>query len=407
MQAGKLRHKIIIQEPTKSNVGGMSTLTWSTYATLHADIMLQQGREYWAAKQVLAVEPLIFDLRYYGGVTQEMRVLYDYKAHDIKSVVNVDERNRRMYIVTVAYDIEYAEFVYSNLSIDDDRIATDTAIVTWDTDFYSDSQVFYLKAGDEDWSSYPETPADTSPRVLSHSVTIPNLLYNAYTIKVRGYNEDGYTPGYSDTAALDYLGPNLSTGPTATPTTTTCLIEWTTDIAAYHRTRYRETGTSEWTVSAWSDSATTSASITIESLDSDTGYDYQVQSCEYGDGTCAFDYSPDPADTFETEVEDLEFSDFYAAGNPMGFLVVGWTTNIATRRKLKWRPKDSGQDWTYTGLTSNYTLTGVVATTMQNIPGKQFEFYPYGITEGGYEEWNSLWYISISGEGVTTVYISE
>ena len=106
--------------------------------------------------------------------------------------------------------------------------------------------------------------------------------------------------------------------------------------------------------------------------------------------------------------EDLEFSDFYAAGNPMGFLIVGWTTNIATRRKLKWRPRGLGGDWTYTGLTPTYQLTGAVATTMRNIPGKQFEFYPYGITEGGYEEWSSvMWYINISGDGKITVYKSE
>jgi len=84
--------------------------------------------------------------------------------------------------------------------------------------------------------------------------------------------------------------PVLLTGPAVTPGETSCLIEWTTDIDAYHRVRYREQGVYEWTITDWSSPASTSASVTLSPLLQNTTYQYAIQSCSVGDGSQAFDW---------------------------------------------------------------------------------------------------------------------
>lgn len=106
MQAGKLKHSIVIQQPTKSNVGGVSTIEWSEYDTLRARIMPKRGSEYWAAKQVQEKEPMIFIIRYCSGITREMRVYYNEKYYDIQDVKNIGGRNREMHLITIAYEIQ-------------------------------------------------------------------------------------------------------------------------------------------------------------------------------------------------------------------------------------------------------------------------------------------------------------
>jgi len=106
MQAGKLRHSIVIQEPTESNVGGVNTVTWDAYATVRAGVMPKRGGEYWAAKQVQEKEPMIFIIRYCSGITRKMRVLYNDKYYDIQDVMNIGRRNRWIHLITTAYETQ-------------------------------------------------------------------------------------------------------------------------------------------------------------------------------------------------------------------------------------------------------------------------------------------------------------
>jgi len=107
---------------------------------------------------------------------------------------------------------------------------------------------------------------------------------------------------------------------------------------------------------------------------------------------------------FEVPPEDIEFSAFYAT-KMFGYIQTGWTTNIATRRKIKWRVKDTSNEWTTTGLTAWYVLTSTVPTTIPDTPSKEYEFYSYGITEGGTEEWAAMRYLTVDYEGDVTIRI--
>jgi len=103
---------------------------------------------------------------------------------------------------------------------------------------------------------------------------------------------------------------------------------------------------------------------------------------------------------FEVPPEDIEFSDYYADKGPMNTILVGWTTNVPTIRYVKWRVKDSSDEWSLSGWTNSYVLTAGKTTLMQATPGNEYEFYNASKTEGGYGEWDyTLRYITVDEEG--------
>lgn len=74
--------------------------TWADTATVWAAVLPLSGREYWAAQQVSAERAVEFHTRYLSGVVPKMRVSYNSRTFDIKSVINVEERNRELILVT-------------------------------------------------------------------------------------------------------------------------------------------------------------------------------------------------------------------------------------------------------------------------------------------------------------------
>lgn len=74
----------------------------------------------------------------------------------------------------------------------------------------------------------------------------------------RGFDQPVIIPGHA-------YPPILMTGPVETPDYTTCLIEWTVNIPAYHRVRYKKPG-GGWTVTAWTTTKSTNASINLTGL---------------------------------------------------------------------------------------------------------------------------------------------
>ncbi len=104
MRAGELRNSIIIQKPTETNAYGKVTSSWATHATVWAKVMPQSGSEYWSAKQRQEKEPVIFKIRYVAGITQKMRVSFNSLIYNINSIVNVEQRNREILLITEEYE---------------------------------------------------------------------------------------------------------------------------------------------------------------------------------------------------------------------------------------------------------------------------------------------------------------
>ena len=102
MRAGKLRHRITIQELsiTKDPDGYNEDIeNWVDFKKVWAEIEPLKGKEYWAAKQVVGEVTGRMKIRYLEGVNEKMRVIYGSKTYDIEAVINVDEKNKEMQLL--------------------------------------------------------------------------------------------------------------------------------------------------------------------------------------------------------------------------------------------------------------------------------------------------------------------
>ena len=101
MKAGRLRHEITIQQvsETKDTYGGVDK-SWSTFATVRAEIKPLSGREYFANEQQNSTISHKVAIRYLAGVTAKMRVLFGSRTLEIVSPpINFEERNIEMVLM--------------------------------------------------------------------------------------------------------------------------------------------------------------------------------------------------------------------------------------------------------------------------------------------------------------------
>lgn len=102
---GNLIQRIALQSYDESRTAsGAVTRTWSTYATVWAQLRTLSGRERDRAQQEAATLSHEITIRYRSGVRPDHRVYYAGRTFDIKDVRNVDERNKeiRMRCIEVA-----------------------------------------------------------------------------------------------------------------------------------------------------------------------------------------------------------------------------------------------------------------------------------------------------------------
>lgn len=88
MQAGRLRHRLAIRQPTVSrNEVGEEITTWATLATVWGRIEALRGEEQLQAKQLTAEIVARATLRYRADVSTDMRIQYDSSEYDIDAVL--------------------------------------------------------------------------------------------------------------------------------------------------------------------------------------------------------------------------------------------------------------------------------------------------------------------------------
>lgn len=104
------------------------------------------------------------------------------------------------------------------------------------------------------------------------------------------------------------------------------------------------------------------------------------------------------SDPLPPESAEIVFYDYSVYKNIFfGVVVVSWKTDVASKGKLKWRPR-SGGDWTETALGLLSTIHAVT-TTMVCTPGAEYEFYAYGELADESFLWDDIKYIKINGAG--------
>lgn len=102
MRAGRLRHKIVIQQVSEERSASGSVIqTWSDSLRLKAAVEPLQGREYWEGKQLQNEVTTRFRIYYRSGITSKMRVLFNGKYYDILSVLDPEERHREIELMCV------------------------------------------------------------------------------------------------------------------------------------------------------------------------------------------------------------------------------------------------------------------------------------------------------------------
>ena len=101
IQCGNFRHRVSIQSGTftQDSMGENIPPTWATDNTVWGAVEPVSGKETFQADQVDARVTHMVIMRYYPGLTSEMRILYvkdaDSRVLNIESVRNIDERDRR------------------------------------------------------------------------------------------------------------------------------------------------------------------------------------------------------------------------------------------------------------------------------------------------------------------------
>lgn len=97
MRAGKLIHRVIIQEPieTKGAMGG-TTKTWVNFHASWADVREMSGRELNQSDQVASKVIATCFIRYKSNLDASMRLLHGDNIYQIESVINKDGKKKML-----------------------------------------------------------------------------------------------------------------------------------------------------------------------------------------------------------------------------------------------------------------------------------------------------------------------
>ena len=94
MQAGRLRHRIELQQAVESrdNTGGV-TRVWSTIVTRWGDIIPLRGQEKFDAAQTESKTTVKIRIRYHSTIDTTWRIKWGDRIYNINGIVNAGERN--------------------------------------------------------------------------------------------------------------------------------------------------------------------------------------------------------------------------------------------------------------------------------------------------------------------------
>ena len=100
MQAGKLRHRVTIQQntPTRDSFGA-EVESWSDVTTIWAAVEPLQGREFFDAQAVNPETTTRIRIRYRSGIVPEMRVAWGSHTYDIQSVIEPESNRRELHLL--------------------------------------------------------------------------------------------------------------------------------------------------------------------------------------------------------------------------------------------------------------------------------------------------------------------
>jgi len=91
MNIGRLDRKIVIQvQNFATNAIGEYTTTWDTFHNAFANVQRVSGTETVDADQVTATNKVKFKIRYFAGINESMRIVYNSNYYDILEIQELD-----------------------------------------------------------------------------------------------------------------------------------------------------------------------------------------------------------------------------------------------------------------------------------------------------------------------------
>ncbi|PHR57283.1 MAG: head-tail adaptor protein [Arcobacter sp.] len=99
MRSASLKHTIVIQSSIEipDSFGGVSK-SWNDFKTVRASVKPQSAKEFFSAG-VQAEATHKIEVRYVLGLNPKMRILFGTRVFDIKSILNIQERNKVLHII--------------------------------------------------------------------------------------------------------------------------------------------------------------------------------------------------------------------------------------------------------------------------------------------------------------------
>jgi SPP1 family predicted phage head-tail adaptor len=102
VRAGKMRHRVLIEERTdEQDSSGQQLDVWTTFARRWAERLETPGSESSAPQQQFARVPTVWRLRFIAGVLPSMRLTSGGKLYDIISAIDREGMGAETHITTL------------------------------------------------------------------------------------------------------------------------------------------------------------------------------------------------------------------------------------------------------------------------------------------------------------------
>lgn len=97
LYGGLLRTRVQLQSKTRTpDASGGFDVDWATYATIKANVVVRPGREAVSADRLSSTQMIRAVIRFRADVNETDRAIIAGKAHQIRSVSNIDMRDKWM-----------------------------------------------------------------------------------------------------------------------------------------------------------------------------------------------------------------------------------------------------------------------------------------------------------------------
>ncbi len=86
MNISRLDRKIVIEEPIETVVSYEAAMSWQVYHTCFAAVSKFGGGEKLEAGKTTATNKVRFKIRFFDGISEDMRILYNNRYYDITEI---------------------------------------------------------------------------------------------------------------------------------------------------------------------------------------------------------------------------------------------------------------------------------------------------------------------------------